>query len=81
MAESVFKFDKAALVKYLESLRAKALERAGKPGWNPYLWINAHVKPLFARIEKGETTQELSNTVATLKLPEFPAEPKEGDKK
>lgn len=80
MAETVFKFDKPALVKYLESLQTKALERAGKPGWNPYLWINEQVKPLFARIEKGETTRELSDTIATLKLPELPAT-KEGDKK
>ena len=66
-----FKFDALALSKHLDSLEAKAKESAGKPGCNPFLWINAHIAPLRAKVAK-EQTEATANAVNALKVPEKP---------
>lgn len=63
-----FVFDDKAWAEKLSKLEAARNKAAGLPNHNPFLWMNANVKPLLDRYHKNERSEELFK--AFLSLPE-----------
>lgn len=68
MAEPTFKFDKSAVEKHLDTVEKETLTFAGKPKFNPYLWIAGNIHPVrnklaapgFTALTEAETKAALS---------------------
>lgn len=71
MATESIKFDKKLLQAKLDKVRGAHLTTVGKPNHNPFLWLGKHVAPLQERLDKGEQTKELHDSIMSLtEIPE-----------
>jgi hypothetical protein len=64
-------------IKILTDIREHAMTFAGKPGMNPFLYINTHIRPLKTAYESGNRSEDLFNKIIALKkvdpkIPEVP---------
>lgn len=66
MPTTPFKFDRDKVLAKLEEYRDYMNGFVGKPGHNPFMFLYNTLDPLLTRIEKGEETEELFNSVMNL---------------
>lgn len=61
-----FKWDDSAVKKKLAEVNDYYKAFAGKPGYNPYIYLLLTVRPLEFRVNNGEQTTELQSAIMAL---------------
>ena len=65
-------------IEHLNRCNVIALQYAGKPDCNPYLWLNENLKPLLAAYNNGNTSKELFDSIMALSVPKNPGSKAKG---
>jgi len=53
----------------LEELKKSAMALVGKPGMNPFIFVQREINPLEAKLEAGDTSQETLDKIFSLEIP------------
>lgn len=59
------KFEKA--LNHIEDIQNFVIKFSGKPGYNPFMWIEKHVGPLLRQYGAGDRSDMLLNAMLGLK--------------